>query len=96
MSKWQRQLSLKDVWPTRDVALIAKTIADRLGRIEPLGEPHIDWQREDLAEQFADIATDSSPDIEEFNCLMSDLYDWADTKIDGQWNGKAVCWIATF
>lgn len=96
MANWQRTLNLKDVWDTKEVLLIAKTISDRLRGLRPLDNEHIDYQRQELVEQFADLADDTSSDRGDFDNLMSDLYDWADTPLDREWNGKKVCWIATF
>lgn len=96
MANWQRTLNLKDVWDTKEVLLIAKTISDRLRGLPPVGNEHIDYQREELVEQFADLADDTSSDRDDFDELMSNLYDWADTPLDREWNGKKVCWVATF
>ncbi len=95
MANWQRKLDLRDVWPSKDVSVIAKAIADRLSRLTPLNDEHLDWKREELAEEFAGIASEADPEVNEFDAVMSELYDWGDTKLDGHWNGKAVCWIAT-
>ena len=91
MAQWQRKIDLKDVWDSKDVPLIAKTLSTRLRALEPLGDDRLDWTREELADQFEDIEA-----VDEFDAVMSELYDWADTKLDHNWNGKKVCWIATF
>lgn len=96
MANWQRTLPLKDIWPTRDPHQIAAAIADRLPKLRPLGDAHLDQTRDHLAEEFKSIAGDPSADAEDFDGAMAQLYDWADTKLDANWNGKKVCWVQTF
>jgi len=47
-----------------------------------------------LFEEIAENCGDD--DIEDFNYAMEQLYDWADIKLDNEWNGKRVCWVDTF
>jgi len=96
MANWQRHLNLKDMWDSGDVHLIAKTASDRLRDLLPFNDGQLDYIRVDLAEQFADIADDPTSSTNEFDYVMEELYDWADTKLDSEWNGKKVCWVATF
>lgn len=96
MANWQRTLPLKDVWPTEDVHVIASAIADRLPKLKPLGDWHLDEERDDIADEFKSLADDPTAHADDFNCVLERLYDWADTKLDGNWNGKKVCWVQTF
>ncbi len=96
MTQWQRRLPLKDVWDSKDVPLIANTIAERLKALADFGDSGLDEQKVELAEEFAHLASDPLADADEFDDLMEQLYDWADTKLDDNWNGKKVCWVATF
>ena len=96
MADWQRTLPLKDVGQTRNHHRIAAVIAERLPKLRPLGDVHLDQERDDIAEEFASIAADPSADVEDFDAVMHQLYNWADTKLDGDWNGKKVCWVQTF
>lgn len=34
-------------------------------------------------------------DVEVFDSAMYDLYEWADTALDENWNGKKMCWVKT-
>lgn len=92
MAKWQRRLDLNDVWNSADVPLIAKTISKRLRKLDPLGDEDVDYMRDKLADEFEDLASAPNANTAEFDSIMAELYDWADTN----WNGKKVCWIATF
>ena len=96
MADWQRKLDLKDVWDSGDVQLIAKTTSERLRALAPLDDRNLDQSRVELADQFDSIAQDSTAGTSEFDTVMEELYDWGDTKLDSHWNGKKVCWIATF
>jgi hypothetical protein len=96
MAQWQRKIDLKDVWDSGDVHLIAKTLSESLRKLKPLSDEYLDYTRDELAEQFADIAADMSANTSDFDAVMTELYDWADTPLDSNWNGKKVCWVATF
>jgi hypothetical protein len=96
VAQWQRTLNIKDVWDTHDIPLIARTISDRLGLLPPLGDAYIDERRDELREEFADMARDPSINTEEFDAVMRELYDWSDTALDDKWNGRKVCWVKTF
>lgn len=109
MADWQRRLDLRDVWGTEDVQLIAKAISDRLHALDAFGVSSLDDDRDELALWFDDLASDPEAGAEEFDDLMDDLYDWAEepdslshgscttTSLDEDaWNGRKVCWIATF
>lgn len=96
MAQWQRRLDIKDVWSNRDIHKIADALHAGLRQMSPLGDERLDYEREDLAEQFADIAANPKAKTADFDYCMDALYDWADTPLDGAWNGKKVCWVATF
>lgn len=96
MARWQRTLDLKDVWESKDLSLIARTIAQRLTEIEPLENEHSETLRQELIENFSDLADEPAPDVDDFDDLMDKLYDWADTRLDNKpLGGKRVCWVAT-
>lgn len=95
MAQWQRHIDIRDEWNSENVQLIAKTLAEKLRNMTPLDIEQIDSERAELADQFADLANDPSANADEFDCVMQELYDWADTRLDDHWNGRKVCWIAT-
>lgn len=97
MALWQRNLDIRDVWPTRNIPLISKTIASKLRALEAFGVEEIDAVRDDLATQFETLTEDLCDDTEEFDAVMEQLYDWGD-KVIGKGFGlrrERVCWIAT-
>jgi hypothetical protein len=44
---------------------------------------------------FEEYVKTSEDDVECFDLLMADLYDWGDSKLDRHWSGKKMCWINT-
>ena len=101
MAQWQRTLAIKDEWQAAQNGEItqqklAGVIADRLNVIGSYANEYVENLRQELVEQFLGFSEDETADVRDFDYLMSDLYDWADMKLDDQWNGKKVCWIATF
>ena len=95
MADWQRRLDMKDVWESGDIPLIARTAADRLEALAPFGS-YLDDEKLDLVDELRGLADDSEATIGDFNNVWDRVYDWADTPLDSRFNGKKVCWIATF
>lgn len=93
MANWQRKLNLKDA--SNDVQLIARTAAERLRSMQPFGDEALDGGRIDLAYEFESLAEYNTVTVPDFDSVMESLYDWADTSLDGIWNGKKACWVAT-
>ena len=101
MANWQRRLDIKPIWKKAAAGKakpwqVAKAIAAQLAKMEPLGHADLDDTRESLAEDFAHFAQEKSLDSEDFDVSMENLFDWADTSLDGCFNGKKVCWVRTF
>jgi hypothetical protein len=98
MANWQRTLRLKDVWTRSDddpIQDLARTVAERLRALTPFGDHDLDEERLDIAAAFEDLANDENTDEDDFDRVMSWLYDWADISLDGNWNGRKVCWVET-
>ena len=93
MANWQNKINLADVWNSGDFKLISKTIIARLEKID-FGEDLND-ERDVIIEAFQDLIDDKEVNINEFDSLMSELYDFADTKLDSHWNGKKILWVST-
>jgi phosphodiesterase/alkaline phosphatase D-like protein len=96
VSKWTNKLDLKDLWKQReeekiDIETLGKEVAKRI-RLLPCYEKEIDTL-EEIVERFESI---SDNDVEEFDSILADLYDWGDTPLDNNWNGRKMCWIGTF
>jgi hypothetical protein len=97
MANWQRTLDVSDVWDDGDIPTIAKLAADRLEKIDPFPEGSDEEEtRLDLIEELREVADDPEASPRDFDYVWEHVYDWADTSLDGNWNGKKVCWIKTF
>jgi hypothetical protein len=99
MANWQNKLDIRDIWEQAQddeitVQVLAKTIADRLEKINLCEDEGIHLQRDDLVDEFRFFAEESDSK-DEFDYIMSSLYDWGDTPLDNEFNGKKVCWIWT-
>jgi hypothetical protein len=108
MAKWQRVLDLLPeyeafqedsdaAYDETKLAALAGVVATRLKALEPFGEPNadLDSDRDDLVSDFEDFQQNPGS-VEEFNSLMAELYDWADTPLDNEFAGKKACWVKTF
>lgn len=101
MPQWQRTLKIGSHWKDAQAGKIshhqlATVLGALLKAMEPLNDEGLDEARQDLAGAFEDLAADKGATVSDFDDLMHDLYDWADTKLDDKWNGKAVCWVDAF
>ena len=100
MANWQLKLDLKDVYH-KDLSIqeLAGIVADRLeALVMPLcgDTPSLILEQSDLVDYFRSMRDDLDVTAEDFDYLMSDLYDWADTSLDDKCNGKKLCWVETF
>lgn len=106
MADWQRTLNLLPEWRSAQDGeitpqLMAGVIASRLRQLESFGDPTgLDYGREEIAERFDEFSSDPGADAEDFDEIMADLYDWADTPLNGHggkvFSCKKACWIKTF
>lgn len=102
MAKWMRHLALQPEWGQAQEDEISYNelsaiIAKRLDAIAPfVGQMNdIEYRKTELVDAFVDASRDPDLDVEEFDNLMADLYDWGDIALDNKWNGQKVCWIDT-
>ena len=51
---------------------------------------------DEIIDEFEWVAKDEAADDDEFDNVMDQLYDWADTTLDSKWPPSKLCWIATF
>ena len=103
MAQWLRTLNLVDVWQLaseREITPqhLSKVVAERLSALKKFGDEAIDWQTENLVEEFQSFAEEDvdSVSFDDFDYILQGLYDWADSSFDGEWNGMKVCWVKTF
>lgn len=50
----------------------------------------------DILPLFEALVEEESEDVEDFDYAMEELYAWADTKLEPDWDGAKMCWIETF
>ena len=101
MANWKYTLNVKAEWQATkagDMTLQAFA-AFAAGRIKTLPVFGEDRQIEEIVEELESIGADPDADVEWFDGVWSNLYDWAD-QIVGQspntiWPDK-MCWIQTF
>lgn len=98
MADWQRVLQLKPEWEQAangDIPIqsLAEAIATRLAKLKPFDDDRINEERDDLVAEFNALAAYEDATADDFDDIMSRLYDWADTPLDSSWNGKKVCWV---
>lgn len=102
MANWQRRLKLTPEWDQAQegeisIQTLARVTAKRLRSLAPFENAELDEARDEIAEQFEAIADDADADTGDYDNVMADLYDWADTRLDGEgFGGKKVCWVETF
>ena len=99
MSKWVNTLDLKDLWKAREegnltIQELGKAVADRIRKSKF-------YERKIHEEALREIVLnfeDCSNDVEEFDSILSELYDWADTCLYTPlgYMQRKMCWIATF
>lgn len=100
MANWQRKLILNPEWnqaQEHEISTqeLACSIATKLKSLAAVDDDDIDLEREGLVEEFEGLANDADATQTDFNYVMQSLYDWGDQRMDGEWNGKKVCWIDT-
>jgi hypothetical protein len=102
MADWQRHLYLNPEWDQAKEGGISRqqlsaSIAAKLRGLAPFPATlaELNEQREDIAVDFASMATEKDLSISDFDGQMCVLYDWGDERISPEWNGKKACWIDT-
>lgn len=96
MAYWVSTIDVKDLWEEGDFHKIAESASQQLSKIK-CTDLYLDGQREDLAYELHELAQDEESDVQDFDYVVWDmLYDWADTPLDENWNGRKLCWIKTF
>ena len=96
MANWKYKLELKDLWKARDegkltIQELGKKVAERI-RQATFYMKHKNQIR-DILREFDCV----EEDVEEFDNILSDLYDWADSLLltrRGEMQRK-MCWVST-
>jgi len=97
MSKWVNRLDLADLWKAKNegkltIQELGKQVARRIRKMSIYKKYEEDL--EDIALQFEFV----DENVEQFDGVLAQLYDWADTCLftpPGQMQRK-MCWVATF
>ena len=108
MANWQYKLNFKDLWkkhkagemPIYEVAENATSrIEWLLLQLRKRGHVYQDLADEmeyDILPQIEAFAEDKNENPDDFDYILEDLYNWADTALDNEWPVKRLCWVATF
>ncbi len=91
MANWQNTIDISGILHNDDTTINDKG-KELAKRIQEFG--HFEKYRDplnDIAMQFEEVES-----VEEFDYLLDELYDWGDTPLDDNWNGRKMCWINTF
>jgi len=96
MTHWRHTLNISEAWQrAKDDELsiqeLANIISSRLSGIK-FNDDDLSAERNDLCEAFDDLAADDDATEDEFNSLMSELYDFGDMRLK---DGSKVMWIRT-
>jgi hypothetical protein len=98
MAKWQNTIDFSD-WTrayeegeatTQEVAAAA---AKEIAKASNGLDEQLLYERDEIVYQFDGIANDDTATVSDFNNALHALYDWADTSLDGKWNGAKVAWV---
>ena len=90
---WKHRLDIQTIWQGElNAQQIGKEIARKIRVMLP---KKTDWESDQYDDEITEIAErfdnvtgfDNVSPIQEFNDIMYDLYEWADTN---------ECWVATF
>ena len=98
MANWQIRLNLGDVYHAdKPIPELAGIVAARLRglKLPPRCDEYTTDRREELATEFSLLSEDPTSNADDFDEIMAELYDWADTPLDGKWNGRKLCWVDT-
>jgi hypothetical protein len=100
MANWQRRLDISEIWKQGEERTItyqelAAGIATALRALKPFNDEELDFEREDVADEFEGLSQDSTASVAAFDDVMDRLYDWADTPMGGGEfpYRKRACWV---
>lgn len=103
MADWQNTLDLADFYRSDKLTIQEKAelVVQELKRLlensTTITEDMPEYDEGlDIIDSFEALASDSSGTVEDFDYVMEELYNWADTPLSEGWNGKKLCWVKTF
>jgi hypothetical protein len=104
MAQWQLKVDFKDIFDKYKsdeigVVELSSSVAERLEKLIPEVEtkfPDYLTELEDIVDCFRCLSEQGDADIDDFDDVLADLYDWADSPIYGDSVfGKKLCWVKT-
>ena len=96
MTNWKYTLEIKDAWQQTKAGemTLPAFAAAAAAKARALPAYLDDDDLFGIVDELETIARDPEPDVEWFDRVWNELYDWADQVVGG-WNDK-MCWIRTF
>lgn len=101
MSKWKYKLEVKDLWEEiKDNKITIQELSKQMSKRIKLSrfyKKHED-DLEPIVNAFEDLSEDKNASVDEFDDILSELYDWGDQELPtspGKMQNK-MCWINTF
>ena len=94
MARWQHRLEIAEKWrQAENGELNPQSMASvRAIKLRKLKGANGDQTLDEVAEEFEALAEDQHADFDDFDDVMSRLYDWGDATLHP---GLKRCWIAT-
>jgi len=101
MANWQSTLNIKNEMEacregTITIQELSAKVSTKLDRLAVPNLPEdLKDEQEEFVWEFEAAGEDEDLSVEEYDDILSRLYDWADTSLDGKFGGKKVCWVKT-
>jgi len=104
MADWRLKIDLSDFWHKYpdEITLqeVSKKLIFVLGNLKKIVAkrfPDYLDELESIIDDFQPFVEDETMHVDDFDYVLSNLYDWADTHLDDKsFGGKKLCWIDTF
>lgn len=103
MVEWKRELNLKDVWGTVDITdiesvkALARIIRNRLSNVIAFGScddgEYLNRTKMSVVTHLGNFIDNPQATVQNFNQIMSELYNWGDIELDHFVTGKRCCKI---
>ncbi len=105
MSQWQHKVELKDLHDNYQQGLltiqeVASGVACRLEILKTQIQKknnkfEVEYlpQLEEIILEFQEFAKDEVSDVNDYDSILNELYDFGDTRLDSVFGGKTLCWI---
>jgi len=102
MAQWQLTFDFSGFWKKYPDELSTKEVCEKVVSVLNFEKnnvhklfPDYEYDLDDIISKFDDLSKEDNPDIDDFDHILEELYDWADEPLDNKWNGKKLAWIKT-